>query len=178
MEDYAIFTDGSTSPNKKAGAGAFLLLPYSTVTSGTGNLDKKDLASKVRLNRFNQTSSSRLEVETVIWTLQAIKTIFTNLDNIKFTLFTDSQTVTSLLKRRQRLEKNNFIAKSSGKELKNSDLYKIFYELYDELNIEIQKVQGHTRSKNLSTVQFIFGVVDQQVRKALKNRLNNSESNL
>lgn len=174
MENYAIFTDGSADPGKKVGVGAFLILPYSTVTTSPGNLNKNDLISKVWVNRFNQTSSSRLEVETVIWTLQHIKELFTNIDGIKFTLFTDSQTVTSLLSRRERLERNNYIAKGSGKELKNSDLYKIFYELHDELNIDIQKVRGHTRSKNLNSVQFIFAIVDQQVRKALKEWLNNA----
>jgi ribonuclease HI len=175
MKNYLIFTDGSSHPQKKIGIGAFLLLDHSLIESDFKNLDKEELYHKVKINKFFDTSSSRLEVETVIWTLQEVKKFFPDLKEINFTLFTDSQTVAGLMGRRERLKNSNYIAKSSGKELRNSDLYKKFYKLYDELNLNIKKVKGHTSLKRFDTVQFIFSIVDQKVRSNLKKWIKDNE---
>lgn len=142
-----LFTDGSVNTKTKVGVGAYLISSKN---------------SKVITAIFEDTSSTKLELQTLLWALTEVKDL-----NSSINVFTDSQNIVGLIGRRERLEKNNFISKN-GKNLKNSDLYKLFYSLNDELNITIQKVKGHKPSVKKNEIDKLFSLVDRASRNVLR----------
>jgi len=82
-------------------------------------------------------------------------------------VYTDCQTVTGLIDRRDKLEKTNFISQTKQTPLANADLLKEFYKIYDQLHPEIIWVKGHTSSKD-TKIKKNFSTVDKEVRKALR----------
>ncbi len=85
-------------------------------------------------------------------------------------LYTDCQAISSLLKRRQKLESTGFIT-AKGKTLNNADLYEKFYTHYDRVKPIIHWVKGHTRNYSRDDVAKNFSYVDRLVRKKLKEKL-------
>ncbi|MCF7889510.1 MAG: hypothetical protein K9L78_05260, partial [Victivallales bacterium] len=59
-----LFTDGSVNTKTKIGCGAYLLINELEFSA--------DLKDMVKINVFNNTSSSSLEVETLLWALKEI----------------------------------------------------------------------------------------------------------
>ncbi|WP_346858048.1 RNase H family protein [uncultured Draconibacterium sp.] len=158
MEKLYLFTDGSVHVQSKIGYGACLFAIES-------ELDAENLKQRVRTKRFEYTSSTKLELQTLLWALSKIEK-----GENKILIFTDSQNITQLLERRQRLKENNFCSKS-GKPLKNAELYKHFYEVFDSLNCELVKVQGHQPSRKKDEIERTFTLVDKASRKALRNAI-------
>lgn len=155
MEDILLFTDGSINTQSKVGFGAYLAV-------SDNKLSLEVLNSLVKLKRFEQTSSTKLELQTLLWALNEI-----NLSGKKVKIFTDSQNLIGLLRRRERLEKNNFISKNN-KRLNNDELYQEFYKITDELDIQIFKVSGHKASGQKDDIDKLFTLVDRASRKALR----------
>lgn len=153
-----LFTDGSVHVQSKIGYGAFLVIPENELT-------RKELKQSVQTKRFENTSSTKLELQTLIWALSEL-----DLGDRKIIVFTDSQNIVQLLERRQRLEQSSFRAKS-GELLNNYELYKEFYQMIDLLNCQIVKVQGHQPSRNKNEIERVFTLVDKASRKALRNEL-------
>jgi ribonuclease HI len=151
MPTIELFTDGSVNTKTKIGVGAYL------VSSNT---------SQVQTKVFENTSSTKLELQTLLWALNEIQ----HLSNT-ITVYTDSQNIVGLLGRRQKLEKNNYISKN-GKQLNNYDLYQKFYSLFDRLNISIQKVKGHKATINKDEIDKLFTIVDRASRNALRKLTN------
>jgi ribonuclease HI len=114
------------------------------------------------LKRFENTSSTKLEIQTVLWALSEVGEI-----EGKITLYTDSQNIIGLPGRRERLEKSDFYSKQNRR-ITNWELYKDFYRLTDELNIEIVKVSGHKRTSTKDNIDRLFTIVDRASRKALR----------
>jgi len=85
----------------------------------------------------------------------------------KIILYTDSQNIIGLPERRERLEKNDFYSKQNRR-IANWELYKAFYRLTDELNIEIKKVSGHKRTSTKDNIDRLFTLVDRASRNALR----------
>ena len=163
MDKLYLFTDGSVHVQSKIGYGACLLLA------------EKDLAADrleqlVRTKRFENTSSAKLELQTLLWALSELPQ-----DGQQIIIYTDSQNITQLVERRRRLEDKNFCSKS-GKPLKNADLYKQFYKVVDALNCEIVKVQGHRPSRLKNEIERIFTIVDKASRKALRSETSRLKS--
>ena len=151
-----LFTDASVNPQVKVGFGAFLIL------------DENNNFDRVEVHQFIDTSSSKIELQTLIFALNIVKKETKNIE-----VYTDSQSVISLLDRRKKLEQNNFVT-GKGTVLKNHELYKVFYLLIDELNCEFVKVKGHKKSSTKDDVDRLFTIVDRASRKALREF--NSES--
>ena len=154
-----LFTDGSVDPKSKVGYGAYLAVE---------NIQQspEDLNSKIRSKTFKATSSTRLELETLLWALEELSP-----SNVPITLYTDSQNIVRLPGRRERLETSDFHSKA-GDPIKNADLYLKFYDAIDRLEIEIVKVKGHQRTSEKSKIEKIFTLVDRASRKALKASRN------
>ena len=130
-----LFTDGSVNPQKKIGIGAYLLL-YDNI-SHYSTLSKDDVITK----RFDNTSSSKLELESMLWALnKIIKT------NSKVIVFTDCQNIIGLKDRRERFEQNNYITNKKIL-IKNHELYKEFYRLTDKMECDFVKVKGHKKNE-------------------------------
>jgi ribonuclease HI len=85
----------------------------------------------------------------------------------KIFLYTDCQTVVDLPRRREKLERTNFISETKGRELTNTELYRKFYKLYDRARPEIVWIKGHT-SKKVTNSQKNFSFLDKAVRKKLR----------
>jgi len=154
-----LFTDASVNPQKKIGFGAYILLTEEEVSSAM--MSKNDVKSR----KFENTSSTKLELETLLWALGKI-----NLQNHKLTIFTDCQNIIGLNDRRERFEQNNYLT-GKNKLIKNHELYKEFFKITDSIEFELVKVKGHKKNKDKNTIDNIFTLVDQASRDALRELL-------
>ena len=153
--DLLLFTDGSVNTKSDFGYGAYLIVYENELFSD-------DLKSKVKLKRFENSSSTKLEIQTVLWALSEVGEI-----EKKIILYTDSQNILGLPGRRERLEKSDFYSKQNRR-ISNWELYRDFYRLTDELNIEIKKVSGHKKTSSKDNIDRLFTLVDRASRKAVR----------
>ena len=152
-----LFTDGSVNPQLNIGFGAYL-----TFSSALQSLDS--LRDLVKVKHFEQTSSTRLEIQTLLWALSEIKAQ-------EIVSYTDSQNIVGLLKRKEKLIKNNYCSKS-GNLIRNHELYKAFFEVTGKINIQFLLISGHKPSRSKNQIDKIFSIVDRASRKALRNHIN------
>ncbi|MFW5773444.1 MAG: ribonuclease HI [Tangfeifania sp.] len=155
MNEILLFTDGSVNTKTKTGIGAYFAVPDSEAST-------ENLKEKVKTRQFENTSSTRLELETLLWALDEVSSSAT-----KIIVYTDSQNITGLLHRRERLEKNDFRSKSN-RLMNNHDLYREFYRVTNKLNCEFVKVTGHQPSRQKDKIHRLFTLVDRASRKALR----------
>ena len=168
MTSYLIFTDVSLDPRLKLGMGAYLIVPYFFVEVLPDNIEKSDISQLLHIRRFENTSSTKLEVETILWALENFTNSYNNKEKPNLSLYTDSQCVAGLLNRRKGLEEKKFLSQSKNVQLKHASLYQKFYEFYDELEFEVVKVTGHSRSITHDTIHRIFSFIDREVRHKFK----------
>ncbi|HEY3488349.1 MAG TPA: hypothetical protein VGL10_09815, partial [Gammaproteobacteria bacterium] len=135
-----LFSDISVDPKLKVGFGAYLAITQAELDSidGIENDDTRtDLLAKLKVKQFAATSSTQLEIETILWALeelmrqQSLRALANNL-----TLYTDSQGIIELPRRRAALEESKFIS-ASGKALNQAGLYRAFYQLQDALGFNL-----------------------------------------
>jgi len=159
MLHLQVFTDGSVNTQLKVGYGAYFVVsdPSATVDS---------FKDTVKVKRFEQTSSTKLELQTFLWAVSETIAL-ANESDIALTVYTDSQNIIGLPGRRDRLEQSNYLS-SKNKRLNNSELYQDFYQLTDGLTYELVKVIGHQASSKKGKVDKLFGLVDQASRQALR----------
>ena len=155
MDETMLFTDGSFNTQSKIGYGAYLAVSEHGLA-----LDL--LRTLVKVWRFEQTSSTRLELQTLLWALGDIKTT----KNRVF-VFTDSQNIMGLKGRRERFEKNDFRSKKN-KLLNNYDQYQEFFRITDQIDCEFVKLRGHRLSNQKDEIDRIFTLVDRASRNALR----------
>lgn len=172
MKDIALFTDVSVNPNLRLGVGAYLVIPASFLDVSSCSIDKFEVADRIKVRRFEDTSSTKLEMQTVLWAIQEQQ----KTSKGKLHIYTDAQCVLGLLKRRPGLLAADFLSRRTERPLRNAPLYRAFYELYDALGFEVIKVEGHTRALAHDTVHRIFSFVDKKARKALKLWMAESEA--
>lgn len=158
MDGLRVFTDGSVNPQLKIGYGACLV-----VREGETSLDS--LEENVQVKRFEQTSSTRLELQTLLWALGELST-----SEQKITVYTDSQNIIGLQGRRARFEQNDYRSKKK-RLIDNHGLYKAFYEITDQIDCEFVKMQGHKKSYLKDETDRLFTLVDQASRVALREYL-------
>jgi len=167
VNSFALFIDVSLNPKLKRGVGAYLIVPTSFLEVSPDNIERSEMVERLRARRFECTSSTKLEVQTVLWALEDYRNELKISRPGKLRVYSDSQCVAGLLRRRPGLEVNGFLGKRTNRLLKNASLYHTFYEFYDELGFDVIKVSGHSRSCSHNTVHRIFSFVDREVRKAL-----------
>jgi len=155
MQNVMLFTDGSLNTRSKIGYGAYLAVFGST-------LSPEELKAQVQVKRFEQTSSTRLELQTLLWALNDLQAT-----GRKVTIYTDSQNIIGLPGRRQRLEQKDYRTAKNTR-LKNFELYREFYRLTDLLNCELVKVHGHLAAKHKEEIDRLFTLVDKASRLALR----------
>jgi ribonuclease HI len=166
MNRDAIFIDVSLYPKLRSGVGGYLVVPSPFLMDSSQSMARPEVAERLVLRRFEGTSSTELEIRTLLWALEEYqKEKVPGPGNVR--IYTDSQCLAGLLKRRPGLEDKAFISRRTNRPLKNASLYRRFYQFYDELGFEIIKVAGHTRSRSQDLVHRIFSWVDREVRKAL-----------
>ena len=159
MKKIKLFTDSSVNPQEKIGFGSFLLLNNDETKAF------EDLKKDIKLKRFENTSSTKLELQTLLWALDEIED-----KNIIIEIYTDCQNIIGLENRRDKLEKNHFYS-TSGKLMNNHELYKNFYEKLDKLNLTFIKVKGHKKNSLKDEIDNIFNLVDSVSRNALRENI-------
>ena len=150
-----LFTDGSVDTQSKIGYGAYL-----SVSEHGLSLDS--LRECVKVRRFEHTSSTKLELQTLLWALKDIQTL-----ESKVTVYTDSQNIMGLPGRRERFEQNSYRSKK-GRLLNNYELYQEFYRMTDQLKCRFVKVRGHQVSSQKDDIDRLFTLVDRASRNALR----------
>ena len=158
MKKIKLFTDSSVNPQEKIGFGSFLILDEK-------NISFEEMKKNIKIKRFENTSSTKLELQTLLWALEEI-----NDKNIIIEVYTDCQNIIGLQDRREKLQKNNFHS-SSGKLMNNHELYKDFFEKTDELNLIFIKVKGHKKNSLKDEIDTIFNLVDKASRNALRENM-------
>jgi hypothetical protein len=168
MNSFAIFTDASLNPSLNLGVGACLVVPAAFLEQPSESIEASAVAGLVLLKRFEDTSSTALEVRTALWALEEYRTGLHGACPVQLSLYCDSQCIAGLPGRRAALEAQSYVSRGSGRQLHNAPLYRAFYELQDELGFEIIKVAGHTRTADRDTVHRIFSCLDKEARKELR----------
>ncbi len=155
MDELMLFTDGSVNTHSNIGYGAYL-----AVSERGLSLDSLRLRVKVR--RFEHTSSTKLELQTLLWALGDIQAL-----RSRVIVYTDSQNIIGLQGRRDRLEQNDYRSKKNRR-LNNYKLYQEFYRMTDQLDCEFVKVRGHQVSNQKDDIDRLFTLVDRASRNALR----------
>lgn len=151
----SLFTDGSVHTATTVGYGAYLLVKNIETPLG-------ELKGFIQIKRFENTSSTRLELQTLLWALGKTPTT-----DHQINIYTDSQNIIGLPGRREKLELNGFRSKNN-RLLNNHDLYQQFYQITDTLNCNFIKVIGHQPTSRKNTIESIFTLVDKATRTAVR----------
>jgi ribonuclease HI len=159
MPHFHLFTDASVDTQLKVGYGA-----YFVVTDLGVSIDS--LKNMLKVKRFESTSSTKLELQTLLWALEEIMTL-AKADDITLTAYTDSQNIISLPTRRARLEQQNFYS-SKNKRLNHFELYQQFYRLTSTIKCDFVKVIGHQAADKKDEIDRLFALVDRASRHALR----------
>ncbi len=150
-----IFTDGSVNTQSNIGYGAYLAV-------SERGLSLDSLRARVKVRRFEHTSSTKLELQTLLWALRDIQAF-----GGKVIVYTDSQNIMGLQRRRDRFEQNDYRSKKNRR-LNNYELYQEFYRITDQLNCKFVKVRGHQVSNQKDDIDRLFTLVDRASRNALR----------
>ncbi|MBW2158086.1 MAG: ribonuclease H, partial [Deltaproteobacteria bacterium] len=147
--------------HSKIGYGAYLAV-------SERGLSLDSLRPRVKVRRFEHTSSTKLELQTLLWALGDIQAL-----RSRVIVYTDSQNIIGLQGRRDRLEQNDYRSKKNRR-LNNYKLYQEFYRMTDQLDCEFVKVRGHQVSNQKDDIDRLFTLVDRASRNALRgdNRFN------
>jgi len=156
MDELKLFTDGSVDSQSNIGYGAYLVVSENGLSLDT-------LRSRVKVRRFENSSSAKLELQTLLWALSDIQ----NLGG-RVIVYTDSQNIMGLPGRRDRLEQNDYRSKKNRR-LSHYELYQEFYRLIDQLDFEFVKVRGHRVSNQKDDIDRLFTLVDKASRNALRS---------
>jgi len=157
MDELMLFVDGSVNPQSNIGYGAYLAV-------SERGLAPEALRTRVKVKRFEHTSSTKLELQTLLWALSDIQAV-----GRKVIVYTDSQNILGLQERRGRLEQNDYRSKNN-KRLKHYKLYQAFYSMIDQLDCELVKVRGHQVADQKDDIDRLFTLVDKASRKALRGK--------
>jgi ribonuclease HI len=155
LNQRLLFTDGSVHPESSIGFGAYLLVP-------NPGLSLELLKAQVRVKRFEDTTSSKLELQTLLWALGEL-----NGKVKKIKVYTDSQTIIGLPARRDRMERNAYYT-TKGILLKNAALYRAFFQITEQLDCVFEKIKGHQQASKKEEIDQLFTLVDRASRNALR----------
>jgi ribonuclease HI len=155
MSQRLIFTDGSVQTQTQIGYGAALTLSAHELARPPATLK-----ARVVVRKFTDTSSTKLELQTLLWALAELPD-----SDAPVTVYTDSQNIISLPERRLRFETHDYHSKK-GLPLRNTALYQAFFRLFDRLQIQLVKVKGHQAAKQKDPIDRMFTLVDRASRNA------------
>ena len=165
MDELILLADGSVNTQSNIGYGAYLAV-------SERGLSLDSLRTRVKVKRFEHTSSTKLELQTLLWALSDIQAL-----GRKVIVYTDSQNIMGLQGRRDRFEQNDYRSKNN-KRLTNYELYQEFYRIIDQLDCELVKVRGHEISNQKDDIDRLFTLVDRASRSALRGDIGSSSSRI
>jgi ribonuclease HI len=155
MDELMLFTDGSVNTQSNIGYGAYLAV-------SERGLPLDSVRARVKVRRFEHTTSTKLELQTLLWALGDIQAF-----GRKVIMYTDSQNIMGLQGRRDRFEQNDYRSKKN-KRLNHYELYQEFFRIIDHLDCELVQVPGHQVSNQKNDIDKLFALVDRASRKALR----------
>jgi ribonuclease HI len=155
MEELMIFADGSADTRLRIGYGAYLAI-YKR------GLSPDSLRSCVKVKRFENTSSTKLELQTLLWALGDVQA-----SGKRVIIYTDSQNIMGLSGRREHFEQNDYRSKKNRR-FNNYELYQEFFRMTDPLDCEFIGVRGHKMSHQKDEIDTLFTLVDRASRNALR----------
>ncbi|WP_041959595.1 ribonuclease HI [Sulfurospirillum arsenophilum] len=155
MSRILLFTDGSVNTQSNVGCGAY-------VNVYEGALFDAAKLPPIHLKVFEHTSSTKLELQTLLWALEEVKTF-----GEQIVIYTDSQNIIGLPNRRERFEKNGYITKQK-KLHEHALLYQAFYKMMDVLECSLVKVKGHKLSGDKDEIDRYFTLVDRASREGVR----------
>jgi len=150
-----LFTDGSVNTQSNVGYGAY-------VSVYEGEPFNADKLPPIHLKAFEQTSSTKLELQTLLWALEEVKGLGAHI-----IIHTDSQNIIGLPNRKERFEKSHFLTKKN-KLIGNYVLYQAFYKMMDELECTLVKVKGHKLAGDKDEMDRYFTLVDRASREGVR----------
>lgn len=153
-----LFTDGSVDVKSGVGYGAYLMVTDREISSD-------EMKKQVKVKRFENTSSTRLELETLLWALSMVPS-----EKNTFIIYTDSQNILGLPGRRKRFEQNNYHSKNN-RLISNHDLYREFFRITDLYDFELKKAKGHQPTVHKDEIHRLFTLVDKASRNALRRNI-------
>ena len=168
MSGYALFSDVSLNTKSKTGIGAFLIQKQDELMILPEEIKKEYLQELIKQKVFYDTSSTKLEVQTLLHALDYLNNNYPEAHGQSMIIYTDSQCIAGLPERRKKLENNNFCKRGTEQLIRNAELYREFYRLQDEMKFEVIKVKGHSKSKLRDTIHRIFSIVDRKARAELR----------
>jgi len=133
-QSIAIFTDGSCHTQLKTGGWASIILIQGKKIVLEGNAD--------------ETTHQRMELTAVIESLEYL-TMHKLIDE-PINIYSDSQYVVDLFKRKERLASANYLTKKL-KSIRNADLVKELIAFMQLQNISFIKVKAHQKLSNTET---------------------------
>ncbi len=148
-------SDGSVNTQTHVGFGAYLIVPENTPLEAFETLH-------VKVKKFTQTSSTKLELQTLLWALNEVKDF-----EEEIMIYTDSQNIITLPSRRERFERNGYATKQK-KIHEHAALYQAFYRVMDEMKCSLMKVKGHKQAFDKDVIDRYFTLVDRASREALR----------
>ena len=155
MDELMLFIDGSVHARTRIGYGAYLAV-------AERGLPLDLLGTRVKVRRFAPTSSTKLELQTLLWALGDMRAA-----GRRVIVYTDCQNILGLWGRRGRFEQNDYRARN-GRRLNNYELYQKFYDMTDQMHCELVKVRGHMASPQKEDLDGLFTLVDRAARNALR----------
>jgi ribonuclease HI len=148
-----LFCDGSVNAQTHVGFGAYVMIPENST---------QDEALHVKLKAFHETSSTKLELQTLLWAVEECRSL-----SDEIVIYTDSQNIISLPSRKERFERRGY--ETSHKKIhEHARLYQAFYKVMDELKCTLVKVKGHKLDHDKDTMDRYFTLVDRASREALR----------
>lgn len=159
LYDLMLFTDGSVNTDTRIGFDAYLVV-------NNLELSLADVKAKVNVKKFEGTSSTTLELQTLLWAMDDAVLLRTE-KLVRVAVYSDSQNILSLLARRSGLEAREYCSRN-GKQLNNAELYQQFFKVMDLHNCQIIKVDGHKPRHSKNDIDHLFSLVDKASRFALR----------
>ncbi|MFA7083522.1 MAG: RNase H family protein [Arcobacteraceae bacterium] len=153
MNSISLFVDSSVNPQLKIGVGAYLIVE---------DFSFKSTEQSVKTKIFENTSSTTLELQTLLWALESL-----NKELGKLTIYTDCQNIMGLEKRCEAFEKNGYVTRAV-KPVRHAELYRLFYQKIKTLECKFIKVKGHKQKAKKDEIDTIFTYVDTVSRKCLR----------
>ena len=155
MGDTFLLTDGSVNTQTKVGYGAYLIVLTDEVSQPL-----ESLRTRITVRSFTETSSTKLELQTLLWALSELPE-----DIEQLTIYTDSQNIINLAGRRERFEAHDYHSQK-GLPLRNTELYQAYFQMTDRLQFRLVKVKGHKSARKRNQIDELFALVDKASRKA------------
>lgn len=147
-----IYTDGSCDTQSGQGAWVAIILA--------------DGQKVVLSGRIPDTTHNRMELSAVIEGITYVQNNFKGIQHLH--IYSDSQYVTGLTERKDKLSKANFIT-SKGTALRNADLVKELYVLGAQIQLTFTKVKAH--QKQGTNINYNIDA-DKLVRKIMREELS------